>query len=92
VYTLSLSNKLILLQFTFEIVASALFSALKPGKVMDALKREMYTYTDGLYTAPISITGSKFQAAKKVTSHSLRRNSTNTESANSIYSERCLPN
>lgn len=61
----------LLLQFTFEIVASALFSALKPGKVMDALKLEMYTYTEGLYTARINITGSKFMEAKKVIPHSL---------------------
>lgn len=48
-------------QFTFEIVAAALFSVLKPGKVLDALKHEMYTYTDGLYTS-----GKKFQEAQRV--------------------------
>lgn len=51
--------------FAFEIVAAALFSVLKPGKVLNALKHEMYTYSDGLFSAPISIAGSKFQEAKK---------------------------
>lgn len=57
--------------YTFEIVAAALFSVLKPGKVLDALKKEMYKYTDGLYATPISLSGSTFQEAKKARQRTL---------------------
>jgi len=53
--------------FTFEIVAAALFSVLKPGKVLDALKHEMYTYTDGLYTS-----GKKFHEAQRARGKALQ--------------------